>query len=132
AMAVARRFLLVLVVGLLCTVRLGAQNTTGTITGRVVDSTTQQPLPDVSVVVEGTQRGAVTGTDGTFTIGGVPAGSHTLRARRIGFSSPTQVVNVATGSTVSATFALDRRAITLQAVATVGYGTQRRDAIPGS
>lgn len=131
-MAVVRRFLLVLVVGLLSTVRLGAQNPTGTITGRVVDSTTQQPVPDASVSVEGTRRGAISGPDGTFTIVGVPAGTHTVRVRRIGFSSPTQVVNVPAGGTAAATFAVDRRAIALEDVVTVGYGTQKREAITGS
>ena len=102
------------------------------VTGRVVDSTTQQPLSDVSVVVEGTRRGAVTGPDGTFTIGGVPAGTHTVRARRIGFNGPAQVVTVAGGGTTAISFALDRRAIALEDVVTVGYGTQRREAITGS
>jgi TonB-dependent starch-binding outer membrane protein SusC len=131
-MAEVRRLLLALVVGLLCTVPLSAQTPTGTVTGRVVDSTTQQPLSDVSVVVEGTRRGAVTGPDGTFTIGGVPAGTHTVRARRIGFSSPSQVVTVADGASVTVNLSLDRRAIALEDVVTVGYGTQRREAITGS
>jgi iron complex outermembrane receptor protein len=98
----------------------------------VVDSTTQQPLSDVSVVVEGTRRGAISGPDGTFTIGGVPAGTYTLRARRIGFSSPTQLVNVPANGTATASFGLERRAIALEDVVTVGYGTQRREAITGS
>ena len=131
-MAVVRRFLFALVVGLLCTVRLGAQTPTGAITGRVIDSTSLQPLADVSVVVEGTRRGAVTGPDGAFTIGGVPAGTHTVRARRIGFNGPSVVVTVPAGGTVTASFALDRRAIALEDVVTVGYGTQRREAITGS
>ncbi len=131
-MAFVRRLFLALVVGLLCSVPLGAQVPTGLISGRVVDSTTQQPLPDVSVVVEGTRRGAVTGPDGTFTIGGVPIGAHIVRARRIGFSSPTASVNVSEGTTANVTLALDRRAIALEDVVTVGYGTQRREAITGS
>ena len=131
-MGVVRRFLLALVVGLLVTVPLSAQNPTGTITGRVVDSTTQQPVPDASVSVEGTRRGAISGPDGTFIVVGIPAGTHTVRVRRIGFSSPTQVVNVPAGGTASATFTLDRRAIALEDVVTVGYGTQKREAITGS
>lgn len=131
-MAVVRRFLLALVVGLIWSARLGAQVPTGAITGRVVDGTTQQPLSDVTVVVQGTRRGAVTGPDGTFTIGGVPAGAQTVRARRIGFSAPFQVVTVPTGGTATASFSLDRQAISLEDVVTVGYGTQRRAAITGS
>ena len=77
-MAVVRRFILVLVVGLVCTARLGAQAATGTITGRVVDALSQQPVADVQIVVEGTRHGVVTGVDGIFTIVGVLAGVQTV------------------------------------------------------
>ncbi|MGH7651113.1 MAG: SusC/RagA family TonB-linked outer membrane protein [Gemmatimonadaceae bacterium] len=131
-MAYVRRLLLTLVVGLLCTVRLGAQTPTGTVTGRVVDSTTQQPLADVSVIVDGTGRGAVTQADGTFIIGGVPVGNHTVRVRRIGFSSPPTSVTVTAGGTANVQFALERRVAVLEEVVTTGYGSQRRLAITGS
>jgi len=131
-MTVVHRLFLALVIGLLSVVPLAAQAQTGTITGRVVDSTTQQPLSDVTVMVEGTSRGAQTGSDGTFTIGGVPAGSHTLRARRLGFSGAPQIIVVPDGGTVAAAFALERTAVTLQDVVTVGYGTQSRRDLTGS
>ena len=109
--------------------QLGAQTPTGTITGRVVDSgTTQRPIPDATVIVEGTRRGAITRTDGTFTIGEMPIGTYTVRARRIGFASPPQLLTVPPGGTVTATFALGQRAAILDEVVTTGYGTQRRAA----
>ena len=134
-MVVVRRFTLALLVGLLWSMRLGAQNPvppSGTITGRVVDADTQAGVPDVSVVVEGTRRGAVTGADGTFTIGGVPAGAQTVRARRIGYGAPVQTVNVPNGGSVSAIFSMSKQAAVLEEVVTTGYGTQRRLAITGS
>lgn len=131
-MAVVRRLILALVIGLFWAVPLSAQIPTGTITGRVVDSTTQRPLPDVSVVVEGTRRGAITQADGSFVIVGVPAGSQTVRARRIGFSSPVQIIIVPSGGTATVVFALDRRVAILEEVVTTGYGTQRRLAVTGS
>jgi len=134
-MAVVRRLSLALVIGLLVSMRLGAQNPvppTGTITGRIVDAGTQQPVADVSVFVEGTRRGAVSGADGTFTIGGVPSGSQTVRARRIGFAAPVQIVAVPNNGSVSVVFSLERQAAVLQEVVTTGYGTQRRLAITGS
>jgi TonB-dependent starch-binding outer membrane protein SusC len=134
-MALVRRLLLALVVGMLWAARSSAQNPvppTGTITGRIVDATTQEPVSDVSVVVEGTRRGAVSGADGTFTIVGVPAGSQTVRARRIGFSAPLQIVVVPTSGSVSVVFPLQRQAVSLEDVVTTGYGTQRRVAITGS
>jgi iron complex outermembrane receptor protein len=131
-MAVVRRLSLALVFGLLCTVRLGAQNPTGNIAGRVVDSLTQQPLPDVSVVVQGTRLGAVTQADGSFVIGNVPSGTQFVRVRRIGFSSPLATVTVPAGGTATMHFALERRVAVLEEVVTTGYGTQRRLAITGS
>jgi len=134
-MAAVRRLTLALVVGLLWSTVLGAQTPvppSGTITGRVIDAGTQQPVADVSVFVEGTRRGAVTAADGSFTIGGVPAGSQTVRARRIGFAAPVQIVTVPNNGSVSVVFSLDRQAAVLQEVVTTGYGTQRRLAITGS
>src|SRR5438045_9213646 len=114
-MAVVRRFVLALVVGLIWSTLLGAQTPvppTGTITGRVVDAATQQPVADVSVFVEGTRRGAVSGPDGSFTIGGVPSGSQTVRARRIGFTAPVQIVVIPTGGSVSVVCSVARPAAT--------------------
>ncbi|HET9775383.1 MAG TPA: carboxypeptidase-like regulatory domain-containing protein, partial [Gemmatimonadaceae bacterium] len=134
-MAAVRRLTLALVAGLLWSIPISAQNPvppTGTITGRVLDAETQAPVQDVSVFVEGTRRGAVTASDGTFTIGGVPSGSQTVRARHIGFGAPVQVVTVPNGGSVSVIFSMSRQAAVLEEVVTTGYGTQRRLAITGS
>lgn len=111
---------------------LAAQQPTGTVTGQVIDSATRQPIAGVNVVVEGTRLGTITRDDGTFTIGGVPAGTHTIRARRIGFGSVPIVVNVTSGATVSVAFELGKRAAVLDEVVVVGYTTQRRASITGA
>ncbi|HEY8851066.1 MAG TPA: TonB-dependent receptor [Gemmatimonadaceae bacterium] len=131
-MTVVHRLYLSLVIGLLAAAPLAAQAPTGTITGRVVDSATQQPLADVNVVVQGTQRGAVTGPDGTFTIGSVPVGSQILRARRVGFNGPSQTIIVPLDGIATAEFALTHSVVTLEDVVTVGYGTQARRDVTGS
>lgn len=131
-MVMARNVFLALVGSLCLLAPFSAQAQTGTISGRVVDSTTQQPLPGVTVLVEGTQRGALTGNDGTFRLTGVPAGTHSVRARRIGFGSQQQSVSVTAGATASVVFALEPQAAILQEVIATGYGTQRRVAITGS
>ena len=135
-MLVVRRLLLALAGALLCAAAsltpLGAQQPTGTITGQVIDSATRQPIAGVNVVVEGTRLGTITRDDGTFTIGGVPAGTHTIRARRIGYGSVPMVVNVSDGATVSVAFALEKRAAVLDQVVVVGYTTQRKSSITGA
>jgi iron complex outermembrane receptor protein len=110
----------------------GAQATTGTIVGRTLDSTSQQPLSNVTVSVQGTQRGALTRNDGGFTLGGVPAGTYTVRANRIGYGSQSQQVTVTAGGTATVTFNLRPAATQLTEVVVTGYGTQRREAITGA
>ena len=131
-MAVFRRLLLALLIGLVWAIPVSAQDITGSIRGRVIDAGTTQPLPDVQVNVEGTRRRAITGADGSFVIVGVPAGTHRVRASRIGHAPSEQIVTVAPGSSLDVSFSLERRAIALQDVVTVGYGTQKRQAITGS
>ena len=135
-MVVLRRLPFLLAGAILCAAAslspLSAQQPTGTITGQVIDSATRQPIAGVNVVVEGTRLGTVTRDDGTFTIGGVPAGTHTVRARRIGYGSVPIIVNVSDGSTVSVAFALEKRAAVLDQVVVVGYTTQKKSSITGS
>ncbi len=129
-MAVVRSIAAASVGGLLCALPLGAQEAaTGSVTGRVVDSTSQQPLSNVTVRVDGTPLGTLTRDDGTFTIAGVPSGARTLRATRVGFTAKQQPVTVASGGTVNVVFQLRVLATQLTEVVTVGYGTQRREAV---
>ncbi len=131
-MALLRRLVPALVGCLLWAVPLSAQDSTGTITGKVVDGTTQQPLPGVTVSIAGTPQRAETRVDGGFTLGGAPAGTHRLRAIRIGYGSQLQEVTVTPGATATVQIVLQPQAAILEPVVVTGYGTQRREAITGS
>src|ERR1041385_7063368 len=120
-------------VAVLCgTVRLAAQDSTGTVSGKVVDATTQQPLVNVEVAIAGTPHRELSRSDGSFTINGIPAGSYRLRATRIGYGSQIQEVTVTPGGTTTAQVTLAPAAAILEPVVVTGYGTQRREAITGS
>jgi TonB-linked SusC/RagA family outer membrane protein len=54
------------------------------VTGRVTDST-GTPIPAAAVNVQGTTLGALTNSDGQYTVNNVPEGSLTIAVRRIGF-----------------------------------------------
>ncbi|GAC1646865.1 MAG: TonB-dependent receptor [Gemmatimonadaceae bacterium] len=112
--------------------QLNAQAGSGSITGRVTDSTTQTPVPGVAVTIQGTRIGMLTRTDGTFSLSGVTAGAQVVQARRIGYTSQQQTVTVAEGSTATAQFALGALVTNLSPTVTIGYGTQRREAVTGS
>lgn len=62
-----------------------AQQSGKTITGKVLDEN-NQPMPGVTVIVDGTTNGTMTGSDGTFTLGGVPSGA-TVIVSCIGYTN---------------------------------------------
>ncbi|MDB4877989.1 MAG: TonB-dependent outer membrane protein SusC/RagA [Gemmatimonadetes bacterium] len=111
---------------------LGAQGSTGTITGRVLDSASGQPLASTSVRVVGTGNGALSRDDGTFTIVSVPAGAQRVRASRIGFGPQARDLTVPRGGSVTVELRMAAQAAVLGDIVVTGYGTQRREAISGS
>jgi len=131
-MRLVRHLVPALVAGLFWAVPLNAQQTTGGVTGKVVDASTQQPLANVEVAIAGTPYRELTRADGNFTLNGVPAGAQRLRATRIGYGSQIQEIAVTPGGTTTAQISLAPAAAILEPVVVTGYGTQRREAITGS
>ena len=52
--------------------------TTGSVAGQVTDAVARAGLAGVSVLLDGTRLGAVTGPDGRYRIAAVPPGSYTV------------------------------------------------------
>ena len=105
-----------------------AQQSTGTVRGRVTDAATGRGLPDAQVVVTGTRAGALTDASGAYTITAVPTGARSVTVRRIGYLPSTKATTVATGGTVTLDFAINQSAINLQEVVVTGTAapTERR------
>jgi TonB-dependent starch-binding outer membrane protein SusC len=99
----------------------GAQ-ATSTVRGRTIDSRTGNPIQSAQVSVQGTNLGASTDAEGAFTISGVPAGSRTLVARRIGYTPQRKQVTVGTGVS-DVTFSLEVTANMLEQVVVTGTAT---------
>lgn len=57
----------------------------GSITGRVTDAITRQPLPGVNILVTGTTSGAASDAQGKFEITGLPVGTYILRISFLGY-----------------------------------------------
>src|SRR5215210_3283004 len=85
---------------------------TGTITGTVSDNS-GSPLANATVSVEGTGLRATTGGGGNYEIRSVPAGTHTVRVRLIGYESATQRVTVEAGGAARQDLTLTRSAVQL-------------------
>ncbi|HDY89490.1 MAG TPA: methyltransferase domain-containing protein [bacterium] len=64
-----------------------AEGGVGKIQGNIIDSGSNQPLPDVNVVIEKTKLGAAADKHGRFTIINVPPGTYSLKASRVGYAS---------------------------------------------
>lgn len=110
--------------GLLAT---GAEAQTGTITGRVVSSSgAGGALEAARVSVLGTNLGAVTNREGVYTIRGVPAGTYTVRAIRLGYASSDQAVTVTAGGSASVDFSLNEAPFTLEEITTTATGEARK------
>jgi outer membrane receptor protein involved in Fe transport len=76
----------VLVLACLLPTSLLAQGT-GTISGTVYSAKNGQPLAYANVIIMGTNLGAMSLNDGKFTIKGVPAGRHTVKAMMMGYKA---------------------------------------------
>lgn len=96
------------------------------ITGKVLDSRDNSPLPGVSVQIKGTTSGTQTKPDGTYSMD-VPSGA-TLVFSFIGYLSQEKPVGSAT--TINVSMSSDVKS--LQDVVVVGYGTQRRSDLTGA
>src|SRR5260370_9886755 len=125
-MRLVRHVIPALAAGLLWVVPLGAQESTGAVAGKVIDNTTQQPLPNVEVAVVSTAHRQLTKADGAFPLTGIPAGVHRVRASRIGYGSQVQDITVTPGQTTTLPLTpVPPAAILEEGVVTVD-GTQRR------
>ncbi|GGB96882.1 SusC/RagA family TonB-linked outer membrane protein [Dyadobacter sediminis] len=98
-----------------------------TIKGQVTASDSKEPLPGVSVVVKGTQQGAITSGDGSYSLV-VPDESAVLVFSFVGYVS--QEIQVANRSLIHVTLEADIKA--LSEVVVTGYTTQSRRDITGS
>ncbi len=94
-----------------------------TIRGKVTDEK-GEPLPGVSILVKGTQRGTTTNPEGAFTIA-VPDENATLVFSFVGYVS--QEVEAGNANTLDIRLSPDKKA--LEEVVVVGYGTQSRQLV---
>ena len=105
--------------------------TTGQITG-VVTSDLGQPLAGVQVSVRGTRLSTQTSDNGRYILVNVPAGQQVVETLFIGFAAQTLPVTVVAGTPAILDIKLQTRAVALDQIVVVGYGTQRREEITGA
>ncbi|HEV7991957.1 MAG TPA: carboxypeptidase-like regulatory domain-containing protein [Gemmatimonadaceae bacterium] len=88
----------------------------GSIEGVVVDDSTNERRPAVTISVVGTTRGALTDEQGRFTIGELAAGTYTLRTRALSYRQAEATVTLRAGAATTITLRLTSAPLTLGAV----------------
>src|SRR5689334_16037240 len=106
--------------------RAQAQGSTGSIRGIVRQTGTQAPLANAEIVVVGSRLGALSRSDGTYIIAGVPIGAQRVRVRLFGFAPNEQSVTVVAGDGATADFVLSPTAVQLDQVVVTGTAGQAR------
>lgn len=79
---------------------------TGTVVGVVSDSATSAGISNAAIAVEQTKFGAIADQAGHYRVSGLPAGTYTIVARRIGSTARRQSVTVVAGQETTADFSL--------------------------
>jgi len=103
---------------------------TGTITGRVTDRATQQPIADAQVIIVGSTRGARTNDQGQYRLVSMAPGPIRIRVIRLGYEAEMRSLDVGAGATVTADFALGATATRLDqvVVSATGESELRRES----
>lgn len=124
------RFIIGALLAVLWSAPLAAQGTGGTVRGRVTDAASQQPLVGVMVTIG--SQGTLTGTDGRYSLSGIPAGAQTLKVTTLGYAETSQPITVTTGQVLNVDVELTVQAISLATLVVTGYGTQKAGNITGA
>jgi TonB-dependent starch-binding outer membrane protein SusC len=120
------RILLLVVLGIFSQTTY-AQSTSLTVTGKLYDSKTNEPLIGGSVVIKGTSKGVSTDANGKYSIS-VPNNKTVLVFRYLGYNSSEMEV----GAKNIIDVALVSASSDLAQVVVMGYGTQKQRDVTGS
>ena len=97
-----------------------------TVNGTVTDAETDEPLPGVNIVIQGTNMGTSTDVDGNYTIEAPP--DATLIISFVGYQQQTVDINERQNINV----AMEQAITELEEVVAIGYGTQKRVNVTGA
>jgi iron complex outermembrane receptor protein len=104
---------------------LPAQTQNGTITGKVSDAGTGEPIGGARVFVPGTVVSANTRHDGTYRLQLAP-GTHEIRVTYIGYAIVRDTIRVGPGESLTRDLGLAREPLALQEIAVIGTRAAER------
>ncbi|NIJ51770.1 TonB-dependent receptor [Dyadobacter arcticus] len=106
-----------------------AQN--GRVTGQILSSD-GQPAEQVSIGIKGSSKGAVSDTQGKFTIERIKAGSYVLLVSYVGSETLERSVDIVAGETATISFTLSESATQFQEVIVRGGNLYKNDQLSPS
>jgi TonB-dependent SusC/RagA subfamily outer membrane receptor len=109
-----------------CPLPLNAQQQMGTVTGHVVEAGTATALPSVQIYLVDAKIGTLSGADGRFVLRGVAAGTHEVRAQRIGYKTATRMVTVRAGAATDVAFQVEQQVLALDEIVVTGTAGQAK------
>ncbi|MDR1698907.1 MAG: TonB-dependent receptor, partial [Prevotellaceae bacterium] len=105
-----------------------AQN--GIITGRIIDSKTNEPLIGAMITVENTALGTAADFDGNFMIANIPAGIYTLTSSYVAYEPMKKTgITVTGGQTTNVDMQMSSDAVTLSSVVVVGRANRESENV---
>lgn len=117
---------LLLILGSMSTT-FGQNNQAITVSGKVLDATTKEPLTGATVSVKGSLKGTSVDASGKYSIA-VSSETAVLEFRFIGYA--TKAITVGKQTEIDAALAMNSS--DLEQVIVVGYGTQKKTDVTGS
>nr|NIO32127.1 SusC/RagA family TonB-linked outer membrane protein [Gemmatimonadota bacterium] len=104
---------------------------TGRVIGTVTQQQTAQPLEGAAVLLQGTEIGTLTGSDGRFALTDVPVGSYVVRVMMLGHRAGEEAISVTAGAVTRVDFTLGIEAIVLQEIVVTGtVGATPKSKLP--
>jgi hypothetical protein len=120
-----------LFVSLLGLSAMGQGNGSCVILGKVVDATTNAPLPFATVVLQGASTGAATDFDGEYGLEGVPSGVHNVVVSFLGYTTETVYeVETTPARPAVVNVALQASAVAVEAAEVVTESRATQDEAP--
>jgi len=106
-----------------------ADSREGGVMGTVIDAQTGQPLAGVQLFLPQLGVGMITNARGAFSLSDLPAGTHVIEIRFLGYASEERTISVSAGETVTLEVSLRRQVLDLDAVVVTGTagGARQRE-----
>ena len=98
----------------------------GSLESTVRDGATNQGVRGAQVFISALSIGRLSDADGSFQIGGIPAGTHVVEIRLIGYATERQEVSIADGQVTQLDVTISEEAIALAGIVAIGTRARPR------